>query len=113
MCARRRAVATKPCPIPEQRTQAIQALRRELLLPRPPCPGLPNAPLRLGGDARAAAPNLYANTRTLARAANELQQQSAQSHIAGVTCVANLFGKQPTALPKRGARALGELRALL
>ena len=114
-----RAVATKPCPIPGQRSrdrqpsQAIQALRRELLLPRPPCPGLPNAPLRLGGDARAAAPNLCASARALARAANGLQQLSAQSHIVGNTRVANPFCKQPTALPKRGARALGKLRALL
>lgn len=114
-----RAVATKPCPIPGQRSrdrqpsQAIQALRLELLLPRPPCQGLPNAPLRLGGDARAAAPNLCASARALARAANGLQQLSAQSHIVGNTRVANPFCKQPAALPKRGARALGELRALL
>ena len=106
-------------PIPEQRSrdrqpsQAIQALRRELLLPRLPCPGLPNAPLRLGGDARAAAPNLCASARALVRAANGLQQLSAQSHIVGNTRVANPFCKQPAALPKRGARALGELRALL
>ena len=70
LCVR---AATKPCPIPGQRSrdrqpsQAIQALRRELLLPRPPCPGLPNAPLRLGGDARAAAPNLCASARARAR----------------------------------------------